>query len=132
MAIFKKKPQIDRDTAMGCIPVKNELVTETPLESGDLILAYPSMYKPFFSKIQRMFNKNPQKTFTRKIQLDKLGVDVWQLIDNQKTVRRIISEFAQLHLLNHKEAEISVSLFLKSLGEKGLIIIKHKYDQSAS
>lgn len=124
MAIFNNKPQISREDAMNCIPVKNELVKEEFLDSGDLILSYPSMYKPFFSKIQRMFNPNPKKTFLRKIQLDKLGVDVWNLIDDKKKVKTIIAEFAERHMLNTKEAEISVTLFLKSLGEKGLIIIK--------
>jgi len=121
--IFKNKPQIAREDALNCIPVKNSLVNEERLDSGDLILSYPSMYKPFFSKIQKMLRNNPKKTFQRKIQLDGLGMDVWSFIDGKKNVKTIITKFAKKHVLNEKEAEISVSLFLKSLGEKGLIVI---------
>lgn len=122
--MLKKKPAISRDQALLCIPEKNSLAKEDALESGDLILTYPATYKPFFSKIQQLIRKDPKKTFTRKIQLDSLGVDVWKNIDGQKTVKTLIKDFSDLHRLNYKEAEISVTLFLKSLGEKGLIIIK--------
>jgi hypothetical protein len=109
--------------AFRCVPVKNSLVEEVLMASGDLMLSYPSAYKPFFSKIQNLVKKDPKKTFIRKIQLDGLGRDVWSMIDGRKNVNTIIERFAKKHLVDHKEAEISVSLFLKSLGEKGLIVI---------
>ncbi len=121
--IFKKKQKILKQDALLCIPEKNDLVKEEPLDSGDLILSYPAMYKPFFSRIQKMLRKDPEKTFLRKIQLDPLGVDVWSLLDGKNNVKAIIKKFAARHSLNSKEAEISVTLFLKSLGEKGLIVI---------
>lgn len=89
-----------------------------------MILTYQAMYKPFFLKIQKIIRQNSKKTFTRKIQLDGLGVDVWSLLDGEKNVKAIIKKFATRHTLNYKEAEISVTLFLRSLGEKGLIGIK--------
>ncbi len=107
-----------------CIPEKNTTVKENFLDSGDLILTYQAMYKPFFLRIKKIVGQNPKKTFTRKIQLDGLGVDVWSLLDGEKNVKTIIKEFAVRHTLNYKEAEISVTLFLRSLGEKGLIGIK--------
>ena len=129
--MFKKNPQIARTDSLKCIPVKNSLVKEEQSESGDLILSYPSMYKPFFSKIQRMLQSNPKKTFQRKIELDGLGMDVWTFIDGKKNVKTIITHFAQKHVLNEKEAEISVSLFLKSLGEKGLIVINEPGEKNS-
>ena len=74
--------------------------------------------------MRKIIRKNPEKSFRRKIQLDSLGVDVWSLLDGEKNVKTIIKEFAALHTLNYKEAEISVTLFLRYLGEKGLIGIK--------
>ncbi len=121
--MFKKKQGILKNDALLCIPEKNDLVKEEPLDSGDLILSYPAMYKPFFSRIQQILRKNPEKTFQRKIQLDPLGVDVWSLLDGKRNVNTIIKKFAELHCLNTKEAELSVTLFLKSLGKKGLIVI---------
>jgi hypothetical protein len=122
--IFKKKNNRSKYDALLCIPEKNRLVKESTIDSGDVILSYQSVYKPLFQKIQKFVRKNPDNTFKRKIQLDRLGVDVWHLINGEKNVKAIIKEFANLHSLNYKEAEISVTLFLRSLGEKGLIGIK--------
>ena len=122
--MFKKKNNSSKHDALLCIPEKNRLVKESTLDSGDMILSYQSVYKPLFRKIQKFVHKNPDNTFKRKIQLDHLGVDVWHLINGKKNVKAIIKEFATIHTLNYKEAEISVTLFLRSLGEKGLIGIK--------
>ncbi len=125
MAMFKqKKPAMQKKEALLCIPEKNRMVEETILESGDLILSYQSMYKPFFLKVRKFMRPGAKNTFRRKIQLDKLGVHVWSLIDGQKDVQEIIKNFAAFHTLNYREAEISVTLFIKSLGEKGLIGIR--------
>jgi hypothetical protein len=119
--IRNPKPDLAKTDALLCIPEKNALVQETILDSGELILSYQARYKPFFAKIQKMIQKSPKKFFMRKIQLDSLGMDVWSLIDGKRNVKAIIQKFADLHTLNYKESEISVTLFLRSLGEKGLI-----------
>lgn len=121
--MFKKKDILAKHDALLCIPEKNRLVKETPLDSGDLILSYEAAYRPFFVKIQKIIRRTtpPSRSFQRKIQLDKLGGDVWSLMDGVRNVKTIIKEFAGLHQLNYKEAEISVTLFLRSLGERGLI-----------
>ncbi len=124
MKIFKKKNIITKNEALLCIPEKQKAVEEHFQDSGDLILSYQAAYKPFFNRIQKILNKDSKKTFQRKIQLDGLGIDVWKLVTGTKNIKQIITEFAALHRLNYKEAEISVTLFLRSLGEKGLIMIK--------
>ena len=120
----KKKYILTKNDALLCIPEKNALVKERLLDSGDLILSYPAMVKPLFIKIQKLLRRTPDTSFKRKIQLDALGIDVWSLLDGKKNVKTIISEFAALNTLNYKEAEISVTLFLRLLGERGLIGIK--------
>lgn len=119
----KKKPWTRKDSLL-CIPERNAGVEEVFLDTGDLVLSFPVMYKPFFIRLQRFLRSNPQKTFRRKIQLDRLGVDVWSLLDGNRDVKAVIKAFARLHGLDEKEAEISVTLFLRSLGQKGLIRIK--------
>ena len=119
----KSKP-LSKKKALKCIPEKNGLVKETRLESGDLILSYPVTYKPFMARIRKLFRQDRDKTFTRKIQLDALGVHVWSLIDGKKSVKNLIELFASDYKVHYKESEASVTLFLKSLGEKGLILIK--------
>ncbi|MCF6248331.1 MAG: PqqD family protein [Desulfobacula sp.] len=123
--ILKKKDTIAKNDALLCIPEKNALVEENVLDSGDMVLSYQAAYKPFFVKIQKVLRQKKSKnSFRRKIQLDQLGIDVWSLVDGVRNVKAIIKDFAMLHKLDYKEAEISVTLFLRSLGEKGLIGIK--------
>ena len=120
----KRKKAWTRKDSLLCIPEKNAGVEEVFLDTGDLVLSFPVRYKPFFMRLQRFLRSNPQKTFRRKIQLDRLGVDVWSLLDGNRDVKAVIKAFARLHGLDEKEAEISVTLFLRSLGQKGLIRIK--------
>lgn len=123
----KHKPKLSRTDALLCIPEKNPLVKESQLESGDLILSCPQVYKPFFQKLRNLIKQSPEQTYIRKIELDQLGCDVWSMIDGGKNINSIVREFADKHQVHIREAEISVTLFIKSLGEKGLIVIK---DQS--
>jgi len=120
----KRKKAWTRKDSLLCIPEKNAGVEEVFLDTGDLVLSFPVRYKPFFMRLQRFLRSNPQKTFRRKIQLDRLGVDVWSLLDGNRDVKAVIKAFARLHGLDEKEAEISVTHFLRSLGQKGLIRIK--------
>lgn len=115
---------MNRQEALVCIPEKNSLVRESLLESGDLVLSCPQEYKPLFSWVRTFVGKSSEQTFMRKLQLDLLGKDVWNLIDGKRNIKAIIKEFARHHGLNPREAEISVPLFIRSLGEKGLIVIR--------
>jgi hypothetical protein len=126
LAAPKKKKPWTKQEALSCIPERNPGIEESVPDTGGLILSFPVMYKPFFIRLQRFFRSKPQKTFRRKIQLDGLGMDVWSLLDGKRDVGTVIKAFAGLHGLNEKEAEISVTLFLRSLGQKGLIRITER------
>lgn len=119
----KRKKRWTKNEALLCIPERNTGAEETFQDNGDLVLSYPVVYKPFFMRLQRIIRATPKESFNRKIQLDRLGVDVWSLINGKRDVKTIIKSFASLHGLDNREAEISVTLFLRSLGEKGLISI---------
>jgi len=122
----KQKKLWTKQEALSCIPERNPGIEEFVPDTGGLILSFPVMYKPFFMRLQRFLRSNVQKTFRRKIQLDGLGMDVWSLLDGKRDVKTVIKDFAGLHGLDEKEAEISVTLFLRSLGQKGLIRIKER------
>lgn len=117
----RPKTPLNRYDALACVPVKSVAVEEDAAEDGTLVLSYPFGYRPMFQKIRRLVGRNPSSGFTRKVELDLLGVGVWHLIDGKTNVRTIIQRFARAHALDLKEAEVSVTLFLRSLGKKGLI-----------
>ncbi|MBI9088343.1 MAG: PqqD family protein [Desulfobacterium sp.] len=118
---------LNRTDALSCIPEKSRDVREVstgPEVSTDpeaLVLSLGVAYRPLYLRVRRLMGRSGATTFTRKVELDLLGAQVWHLIDGKRDVGAIIREFAGLHGLDLKEAEVSVTLFLRSLGKKGLI-----------
>jgi hypothetical protein len=124
MKVFRKKPvksRMTRSEALAYKPVKNQDVSETRLETGEVVIEYPMTVRPLIAAVARRLGKSQDLTQTRKLQLDVLGTSVWDLIDGQHTVRRMINIFADTHRLEKKEAEISVTQFIRELGKRGLL-----------
>jgi hypothetical protein len=117
----KRKPDLNRNDALSCIPEKSRDVREISTGTEALVLAHGVSYRPLFRTVRRLVGRTGSTTFTRKVELDLLGAQVWHLIDGKRNVLAIIRQFAGLHGLDIKEAEVSVTLFLRSLGKKGLI-----------
>ncbi len=93
-------------------------------ETGDVLIEYPLRLGPFFRGVLEKFSGGaPLSQATRKLQLDGLGSRVWQSIDGRKSVREIIEEFATASTMTRQEAETSVTMFLRELGRRGLILL---------
>lgn len=115
---------ISRAEALNCIPVKHFQVTETALDSGEMVIGYPVTARPWMVRFMKLTGKNLLPVQMRKLQLDELGTMVWSLINGQRCVSdiiRIFSETSQMHL---KEAEVSVTRFLRELGKRGTIAFR--------
>ena len=124
MRVFKKKPKgpaISRSEALDRIPVKNRQVSENRLESGEIVISYPVTVRSFFSGLAKRFGGQEVQTQIKKLQLDELGSFVWNLMDGKRSVRQLVQLFAQTHQLESREAEVSVTQFLRELGRRGLI-----------
>ena len=124
MRFFEKRPpqpEITREQALLFKPVKNVQVTETRLENGTIMLSYPVRTSPWVASLIRRFSKAPQKPIIKKVQLDVLGSAVWKLMDGRRSVKGIVTEFADQYQLHPKEAEVSVAQFLRMLGKRGMI-----------
>ena len=120
----KKGPPITRAEALSARPQKNSLVRERRLDNGEVLLDYPVQMRPWLAAVARRFSGNLQAPATRKLQLDVLGASVWDLVDGQRSVRQIVQAFALAHRLHTQEAEVSVTTFLRQLGQRGLIGLK--------
>jgi hypothetical protein len=124
MRVFKKKPaglQVNRSEALDSKPVKNHQITEGRLDSGEIIIHYPVTMRPWIAGLVERFGGPSERTLTKQLQLDKLGTEVWELIDGRRSVRRIIKLFADHHRLQIREAEVAVTQFIRQLGQHGLI-----------
>ena len=124
MKVFRKKSiqsRMTRDEALSYKPAKNQHISETRLETGEVIIEYPVAVRPLIAAVARRLGKTQNLTQTRKLQLDTLGTSVWDLIDGRHTVRRMINIFAETHRLEKREAEVSVTQFIRELGRRGLL-----------
>ena len=124
MRVFKKRRnniQISRTAALKFTPVKNIQITEERLESGEVVVHYPITLRPWFAGLVKRFGGTQAGIRPKPLQLDKLGTEVWELIDGRRSVSQIIQKFAQTHQLQHREAEVAVTQFIRDLGKRGVI-----------
>ena len=125
MKVFKKKPvtgHMTRLEALAYKPVKSPQVTETRLETGEVVLEYPLAVRPLVAAVARRLGKSQEELVQiKKLQLDVLGTSVWDLVNGKRSVRRMIQIFAETHRLEKKEAEVSVTQFIRELGQRGLL-----------
>ena len=127
MKVFKKKQNnvwMTRAEALKFTPVKSNRVQETRLETGEIILTYPIAIRPWIDRIVKRFGEKEAKSVDKKLQLDELGTAVWEQINGERSVKQVIQWFAKKYQLHTKEAEVSVSRFLRELGKRGLIGLK--------
>jgi hypothetical protein len=124
----KKKPvplQLSRDQALRCSPFKNPAVEETRLENGLVQITYPLHLKPFLADVAKRFglwkDGDPPK---KQLQLDEMGTYSWDLMNGKRSVARMASLFAERYKLHPKEAEVSMTAFLRELGKRGLVGMK--------
>lgn len=119
----------ERAASLACRPTKNPEVRETPLDSGELLLAYPVRVRPWFGSLARRLGAPAVEVQTRRLQLDTLGTAAWRLLDGERTVAAVVRAFAREFQLHPREAEVSVTRFLKELGKRGLIGLKAPPEQ---
>ena len=120
----RKPPLITREDALRHVPVKNPAVRETRLESGEIQLTYPQQLRPFMAALMRRIGGAQTRPIERKLQLDALGTQVWDLVNGQRSVERLIRSFADAHQIHAREAEVAVTQFLRQLGRRGLIALR--------
>ena len=93
MRVFKKRPKansISRAHALAYTPVKSIQIKEVRLETGEVLIEYPTSVRPLIAAVAK-----------------RLG--------------EIVTIFAETHRLENREAEISVTQFIRELGRRGLI-----------
>jgi hypothetical protein len=103
------------------VPVRNAGVQATSTQDGLVRLAYPLAIKPWFGRLAEKVNLWDQRPMIKRLELDEMGSFVWDRIDGARSVRRIADEFAAHYGLQPREAELSVTAFIKTIGQRGLI-----------
>ena len=124
MKVFRKKSgasHLSRAQALKYTPVKSREISEIRLESGEVVIEYPLIVRPWIAAVARRLGGPQNRKQTKKLQLDAMGTSVWDLVDGERSARMIIQIFAKTHRLENKEAEVSVTSFIRQLGQRGLL-----------
>ncbi len=124
MKVFRKKKaesRLSRAEALKFRPSKSREISESRLDTGEVLLEYPLTVRPWLAALAKRLGRPAEVVQTKKLQLDIMGTSVWDLVDGNRSVAQIAEIFAATHRLNKKEAEISVSSFIRELGQRGLL-----------
>ena len=127
MGWFSKKkpaPVMERTRALDMVPVRNRSVEQTATEDGLVRLSYPLAIKPWFGKLADSVGLWDKRPMIKQLELDEMGSFTWNLIDGQRSVREVARAFADRYQVQPREAELSVTAFIKTIGQRGLIGLK--------
>ena len=116
-------PSLSREQALACVPRKNHLVREEPLAGGLVRLTYPLSWKPWFGGLAKRLGAWDSSPRDKRLDLDVMGTAAWKLLDGKRDARTIIDLFAAKFDLQPREAEVSMTAFLKELGKRGLVLM---------
>lgn len=108
---------------MAAIPVRNEAVETTPHEQGAVHLTYPLAHRPWALKVANYLKRPVPGPTSKTLELDELGAWTWKHIDGKRNVAELSELFATTWRMHPREAELSITTFLKELGKRGLVLM---------
>lgn len=127
------KPKASRAEVMAARPFRNPSVVwerETRDENAPpvAILKVPRRRDKFGNAVAKIF-RLPEH---RRLELDEIGSDVWELCDGDTPVEALTKAICDRYKLNRRQAETSVTAYLKMLAERNLIALRAGNRQSAT
>lgn len=108
---------VTKDEFFRLRPITSPYVSQKKKTDEDLLLELDLREFKKRSILKRLF-PSPD---TKKIQLDKLGMEVYLLCDGKHNVRDIIEIFQEKYRLTPTETEISIKKYLMSLTDRHLV-----------
>ena len=106
------------------VPVRNLEVHEHPIDGGLIQLSYPLAVKPWFGVLAEKVGMWDKRPMIKTLELDEMGTFTWGLINGERSVRQIADEFAKFYEVQPREAELSVTAFIKTIGQRGILGLK--------
>lgn len=102
-------------------PIRSPGLKEERLASGVVRLTYPVAVRPWTAALMRRFSRQEPAAMIGRLELDEMGTAVWDLIDGRRAVKRIVELFGVAYQVHPREAEVSVTRFVRELGRRGLV-----------
>ncbi|MBI3910517.1 MAG: PqqD family protein [Armatimonadetes bacterium] len=113
----QKRPAFSKQEVLSAVPVRNERVHWDLNDEGEVVLHIPRRQ----DRLGRILNRIFAAPEHRRLVLDELGSQVWQLCDGEHSVEMIIRSLARTHKLSRREVELSLSVYLKQLAQRQLV-----------
>jgi hypothetical protein len=119
------KPKISRAEVLAARPIRNPVVQwergvwheERP---AVVLLRVPRRRDRWGNLVARVFKLPP----FRKIELDEMGSDVWEMCDGDLSVDALTRAVCAKYHLNRRQAEASVTAYMRMLAERRLLALK--------
>jgi len=113
----RRRPRLTPEEVLRSRPVRNDSLSTEELEDGGLRV-HTQRREDWWVKLLGIVFPIPRE---RRLELDVVGRQVWELCDGEHTLREMISIFQERHKLTRAEAEWSLRNYLKDLGRRGLV-----------
>jgi hypothetical protein len=123
--IDRKKPKVPRAIVLAARPVRNPLIewereSRENLSETVALLRIPRRKDRFGNIVAKLF-RLPD---FRKLELDEIGSDVWEMCDGGNSVEAVTKAISTKYRLNRRQAETSVTAYLRMLAERRLILLR--------
>jgi hypothetical protein len=125
----KRKGPPSRREMLALRPLRNAAL-EWVVEEDQVVLEIKRVNN-WKTKLLNIFVPLPE---SRRVVLDPIGTDVWQMLDGQNTIEDIGKALAKKHKLTPRETELSLQQFFKELSRRGYVgfVMRDAPDTEAS
>jgi hypothetical protein len=117
LRIKKRGPELTREQAMDALPLRNPNLKWRRNDRGDAVVTL-TRRRDTRGRLVSLFFHVPS---SRDITLDEVGSNVWTLSDGKRSVDEMIDSLADEYKLNRREAEVSLTEYLRLLGQRGMV-----------
>ena len=114
---LRRRPRLTPEQVLTSRPLRNPNLSAEELGDGGLRILAQRRDDWWIRLLGALFPIPRQ----RRIELDSVGRQVWELCDGEHTLRQMIDAFQKRHKLTRTEAEWSLRNYLRDLGKRGLV-----------
>lgn len=119
------KPKITREQMLSVRPVRHPKIewAREPRKSDEVVVALLRIPR-MRGRWADLMAKWLQIPDFKKVELDEIGSDVWEMCTGTSSVEAIAKAIGTSYRLNKRQAEVSVTAYLRMLAERRLIALR--------
>ncbi|MBC8136084.1 MAG: PqqD family protein [Fibrella sp.] len=119
------KPKVTREQMLAVRPMRHPKIewAREPRKSDEVnvaLLRIPRLRGKWADFVAKWLQVPDYK----KVELDEIGSDVWEMCNGSSNVEAIAKAIGASYRLNRRQAEVSVTAYLKMLAERRLIALR--------